>query len=111
MVELPYGFVWSCEKCSIQFPMYSYTSILWREQACYLNAPVIAGSAICMFTSCMRSSGERDASICHCTHMATYCIVSRSQSEKNPDRKYFCCSKDNVDDQWRFFKWLKDFSM
>jgi len=86
----------------------TYESILRHEQTCYFNAPVITGSAIHMFSSCTRSSGEGDAPICDCTHLATYCIVSRSRSEKNPDRKYFRCSKDNVDERCRFFKWLKD---
>jgi hypothetical protein len=112
-LKLPYGSTYICELCGLPITLLSYSSVLHHEEQC--NPFSILQSRKCSQSSFevipfMQNikSVNKDAPICCCAYQPTYCSTSVSRSERNPGRKYFRCSKLNVEDHCCFFPWVKD---
>ena len=112
-LKLPYGSIWTCEYCGVGIRLLSYSSVVHHEGKCN-PLPTLQSSVSgkppfqdIPFIQNIKSV-NMDAPICSCDYQPTYCATSVSSSERNPGKKYFRCSKLNVEDRCRFFQWLKD---
>lgn len=112
-LKLPYGSIWTCEYCGVQIMLLSYSCVVCHEGKCNPFSTLQSGiyvqqpsESIPLMKNIKNIS--KDAPICCCAFQPTYCATSVSKSERNPGRKYFRCSKFNVDDRCRFFQWVKD---
>lgn len=114
-LKTPYGSVWQREYCTVQFPLLAYSSVLQHEGQCCLNTsrrhqPEVSIKPISKNTPPLfNNKNECEyAPICCCVYQPMHCVISVSNNDSNPGRKYFRCSKSNAVDRCRFFQWFKD---
>ncbi len=100
-LRIPVGMKVVCPHCNVHFTSFAYLAALRHEQCCAHNpmkgsdngwthyvtdTPWITNSKVC-------NVYNTNVPVCDCIVHPKRCVVVVSQSDRNPGRKYYRCSK------------------